>query len=675
MEGSMQQTTVDGRYSLLRSLGSGGMGQVYLAQDEVLGREVALKVLWERLAESEEFVERFRREARSVAALSHPNIVSVYDQGRSEDGTYYIAMEHVSGGTLKERIVAEGPLDDREAADVAIHISEALGAAHEGGVIHRDIKPHNILLTDSGEVKVVDFGIARAVSQASMTGTSFILGTAHYLSPEQAKGEPTGPASDLYSLGVVLYEMLTGVAPYEAESPIAVALKHVSAPPASPRAANPDVSEGMDAVVTRLLAKDPADRHVDTDELVEDLRRVREGRPLAWTPSASKDEGDERLVSSSRIGQASSAAASGHAGGATWHRRRLRWLLPVALVALAAASLVTAFGGTGNFDTLYKVSGEPAKKQPVKNLTVPKVVGDKQETAERALREAGFKVTTEKKESKDKQKGRILSQNPGEGKKVERGSRVSLVVGEGPSLVETPDLHGLTISEAEKKLEKANLKLGEKKEAHSDSVPNGQVSGQSVRAGEKVEKGKAVDVTVSSGKKQTQPQESNAQAQESQPRQPVQKAPVPAQPAPAPQPVQKAPVPVQPSTAPQPVQKAPAPAPQPVQQGPAPAQPSTTAPQPAPVAAPSPPAQPSTTDQQPQVNKAPSVVSKTQPKTVVTPSQQQVPATPGVGAVPPAGGSAQPGVVNVAPVNPPKVVVPEVKVPQVQPFGGKTGGS
>ena len=669
MEGSMQQTTVDGRYSLLRSLGSGGMGQVYLAQDEVLGREVALKVLWERLAGSEEFVERFRREARSVAALSHPNIVSVYDQGRSEDGTYYIAMEHVCGGTLKERIVAEGPLDDREAADVAIHISEALGAAHEGGVIHRDIKPHNILLTDSGEVKVVDFGIARAVSQASMTGTSFILGTAHYLSPEQAKGEPTGPASDLYSLGVVLYEMLTGVAPYEAESPIAVALKHVSAPPASPRAANPDVSEGMDAVVTRLLAKDPADRHADTDELVEDLRRVREGRPLAWAPSASKDEGDERLVSSSRIGRASSAAASGRAGGATWHRRRLRWLLPVALVALAAASLVTVFGGTGNFDTLYKVSGEPAKKQPVKNLIVPKVVGDKQETAERTLREAGFKVTVEKKESKDKQKGRILSQNPGEGKKVERGSRVSLVVGEGPSLVETPDLHGLTISEAEKKLEKANLKLGEKKEAHSDSVPKGQVTDQSVRAGEKVEKSKAVDVTVSSGKKQeqkeAQPQESNAQAQEPQPQESNVQTPQPQKP-------------VAETPAPQPVQSAPAPTPQPVQQAPAPVQPSqpSTARQTEPVAAPSsPPAQPSTTSPQPQVNTAPPTVQKAQPKTVVTPSQQQAPATPGVGAVTSAGGSAQPGVVNVAPVNPPKVVVPEVKVPQVQPFGGKTGGS
>ena len=645
-----QQTTVDGRYNILRSLGSGGMGHVYLARDEVLDRDVALKVLWERLAESEEFVERFRREARSAGALSHPNIVSVYDQGRAEDGTYYIAMEHVGGGTLKERIVDEGPLAPREAADVAIRISEALGAAHRGGVIHRDIKPHNILLTDSGEVKVVDFGIARAVSQASMTGTSFILGTAHYLSPEQAKGEPTGPGSDLYALGVVLYEMLTGDAPYEAESPIAVALKHVSAPPASPREANPEVSEAMDAIVVRLLSKDPADRHADTDELIEDLRLVREGHSPAWVSSPK----DEKPVSETGTSRDSSSAPSTSGGRAVWHRRRLRWLLPVALVMLAAASLITAFGGPGSFNNLYKISGEPAKKQPVSKISVPKVVGDKQEAAVRSLRELGFKVTVEKKESKDKEKGRVLSQKPGEGGKVERGSKITLAVGKGPSLVETPDLHGLTLTEAGKKLQKAGLKLGKEKESHSDSLSKGKVLDQSVRAKEKVEKGKSVDVTVSSGPKQkpekTQSQKAEVQAptpQTSQTRKTVAEAP-----APAPQPVQQAPVP-------QTVQQAPAPAPSPpVQQ----------APQPQAPAAPATTTAPSTQQQQVPVQQAPSQ----QPQTV----RGGVSSAPAAGSVQTTGKQAGPTVT-------PNVVVPKVTVPKVpdiqvntgQGQGSRSGGS
>ena len=661
----MQQTIVDGRYNVSHPLGSGGMGQVYLAQDEVLGREVALKILWERLAESEEFVERFRREARSVAALSHPNIVSVYDQGRAGDGTYYIAMEHVSGGTLKERIVGEGLLGYREAADVGIQVSEALEAAHSGGVIHRDIKPHNILLTESGEVKVVDFGIARAVSQASMTGTSFILGTAHYLSPEQAKGEPTGPASDLYALGVVLYEMLTGVAPYEAESPIAVALKHVSDPPASPRDANPEVPKGMDAVVVKLLAKDPEDRYADAGELAEDLRRVRRDLSPAALSSPPKSKSTVPRGRAGKVLSIPSIAPPPRQNNRPvfWGRRRLRWLLPVALVLLAVASLITAFGGSGSFNNLYKVSGDLAKEQPKATLIVPKVVGDKKEAAENALREMGFKVKVEEKESKDKEKGRVLSLKPGEGKKAERGSLVSLVVGKGPSMVEVPRLKGLSLAGAEKKLKEANLKLGEKKEAHSDSVQKGDVIEQGVESGKKVKKGEAVGVTVSSGKKK----EPKASVQEA----PAQAAP--AQAAPAPEPVQQAPA----EQTQAPASQAPAPAPQPV---PAPTpQPAQQAP--APVATPAPPAQPAPPATQPQTTTAPSSAApaapNTSPTTTVTPPAQSQPPPGGQTSTssPAAGGSAQPGVVNVAPVKVPKVVVPEVQIAPVQPSRGKTGGS
>jgi len=239
----MQQAFVDGRYVVERFLGAGGMAQVYLTHDEVLDRHVALKILREQYAEDEEFVERFRREARNAASLSHPNIVSIYDQGRSEDGAYYIAIEYVPGGTLIERMRREGVFTSHAAVEVALQITDALSEAHEKGVIHRDIKPQNVLLTHKGDVKVTDFGIARAAASASSvaTATGAVLGTAAYMSPEQARGEPVGPQSDLYSLGVVLYEMLTGTLPYEAEGPIAQAMMHISEPPRSPIACSGDI--------------------------------------------------------------------------------------------------------------------------------------------------------------------------------------------------------------------------------------------------------------------------------------------------------------------------------------------------------------------------------------------------------------------------------------------------
>ena len=274
--------TLGGRYLLSGLLGAGGMAEVFLAHDRMLGRDLALKVLKEHYAKDERFVGRFWREARSAAALNHPNVVQIYDQGRAEDGRYYIAMEYVPGGSLKDLILRRGPLGPSEAARLASQVAEALHAAHRRGIVHRDIKPQNVLLDEAGDAKVADFGIALAASRSSTSGTNLLFGTPSYMSPEQAMGERVGPESDLYSLGVVLYEMLTGTVPFAAEGALATAMKHLTEPPLPPRRRNASVPEAMDALVMGLLSKDPEDRYPSAAQLIEDLRRAREGLPLAF---------------------------------------------------------------------------------------------------------------------------------------------------------------------------------------------------------------------------------------------------------------------------------------------------------------------------------------------------------------------------------------------------------
>src|SRR3954470_19656222 len=268
-----------GRYKVVRKLGTGGMANVYLAEDQELGRQVAIKVLDERHSQDAHGLERFQREAKSAAGLSHPNIVSIYDRGIS-DGTYYIAMEYLEGRTLKELLVARGPTPIQVAIDYARQILAALGFAHRNGVVHRDIKPHNISVAQDGRLKVMDFGIALA-GASQMTQTGSIIGTAQYLSPEQAKGVPTSPASDIYSVGIVLYEMLTGTVPFGGDTPLEVAMKHLSAIPEPPSAKRPDLPHELDSIVLRALAKRPEDRYQSAEEMDVDLARAARGQAVA----------------------------------------------------------------------------------------------------------------------------------------------------------------------------------------------------------------------------------------------------------------------------------------------------------------------------------------------------------------------------------------------------------
>src|SRR6187549_964461 len=265
----------DGRYHITRKLGAGGMADVYLAEDQELGRHVAIKILNDRHAADESFVERFRREAKNAAGLSHPNIVSIYDRGEAE-GTYYIAMEYLDGRSLKELILSRGGAPVSVAVDYARQILSALRFAHRNGIVHRDIKPHNVLVDPQGHVKVTDFGIARA-GASQMTEEGSIIRTAQYLSPEQARGTQVDQRSDLYSLGIVLYEMLTGTVPFTGDSPVEIAMKHLSAVPPSLREKRPEMPQSLELVVLRALAKDPAARYQSADEMDADLERVARG--------------------------------------------------------------------------------------------------------------------------------------------------------------------------------------------------------------------------------------------------------------------------------------------------------------------------------------------------------------------------------------------------------------
>src|SRR4051812_34352201 len=341
-----RDTLIDGRYRVIKRLGSGGMADVYRAEDEQLGRQVALKLLYRHLAEDVSFVERFRREASSAAGLQHPSIVSIFDRGEW-DGTYYIAMELIRGRTLKDVIRERGPAPADAAVDIVLQILRAARFAHQRGVVHRDIKPHNVLIDEEGRVKVADFGIARA-GASDMTETGSVMGTAQYLSPEQAQGKPVDARSDLYSIGIVLYEMLTGTVPFDGESPVTVALKQVSEAPVPPRVRNPEVPATLDAVVMRAMEKDPARRYQTADAFIEALL----GAPQEVLPPPPVEEVIEEEDD----------------------RGRRWWLWLLALLAVAAIVFAA-----------YAL----LKPEQVK---VPNVIGRKAATASQILQNDGFKV-------------------------------------------------------------------------------------------------------------------------------------------------------------------------------------------------------------------------------------------------------------------------------------------
>ena len=437
--------TFDNRYLILRKLGAGGMADVYLAEDEELGRNVALKMLNDRHARDDQFVERFRREAQNAAGLNHPNIVSIFDRGQGED-TYYIAMEYLKGRSLKELLVRNGPTPIPIAIDYARQILSALAFAHRNGIVHRDIKPHNIVVGGDGRLKVTDFGIARS-GASQMTEAGSIVGTAQYLSPEQARGAPVDPRSDLYSLGIVLYEMLTGQVPFTGDAPVEIAMKHLTAIPEPPSKLRPDVPHDLDAIVMRALAKDPDQRYASAEEMDADLGRIARG--LGVSPRT--EEAMTQVLSGVGVAVAPTVIEQPRAvapppppappayrppgsyynyDGPTRQRSPWPWLLGLLAVVIAA--------GAGYL--LYqKIQSQLAQ---AKTVAVDNVGLEKEALAKENLIAEGLQVAETREANDNVPSGAVISQDPAAGLRVARNSIVTLHVSTGKRRVRVPSVTG-----------------------------------------------------------------------------------------------------------------------------------------------------------------------------------------------------------------------------------------
>ncbi|MDQ1521127.1 MAG: eukaryotic-like serine/threonine-protein kinase, partial [Actinomycetota bacterium] len=425
------------RYEIQRELAQGGMAEVYLARDRLLDRPVALKALFPEYAREPSFVERFRREAQAAANLNHPNIVAIYDWGQ-ETGTYFIVMEYVEGRSLRDVIRSDGPIDGPQAAEIGAEIASALGFAHRTGVVHRDVKPGNVLITQSGIVKVTDFGIARAGASDGLTQTGSVMGTATYFSPEQAQGLSVDGRSDVYSLGIVLYEMVTGVPPFAGDSPVAVAYKHVREAPVPPSRRNPEIADDLEQIILTAMAKDPDLRYQSADDLRADLLRFRRGRPLSAAPVNALISDTSATVANPRVGAAGGTTQIGTLAPArTRGRRAIVTIATVLVLALIVGAVVA----------VAQVAGQNSDK-----VSVPKVTGDDFATARTKLQQAGFSVTEQRVQNATVPENHIVSQDPAAGDLFKKGGTVRVKVSAGVGQVAVPETVGKNANDAKKLL-------------------------------------------------------------------------------------------------------------------------------------------------------------------------------------------------------------------------------
>lgn len=504
--------TLGNRYLIEEKVGVGGMAKVYRAKDTLLNRDVAVKVLKDEYMDDEDFLKKFAMEAQSAASLTHANIVSVYDVGSSEVDNKrhnYIVMELVVGKTLKEIIQEKGPLSPDEIVNYGIQIAKALECAHNNKVIHRDIKPHNILIDNDNNLKVTDFGIARISSAATITYTSSVLGTVHYISPEQAKGKFIDEKSDIYSLGIVLYEMATGQVPFDADNAVGIALKHLQDPLVAPKELIPNLPDGLNNIIVKALEKDPKDRFQSAKEIKSALQNYSEfilpyeedalsGKTVRMNPITDGDydtrstlNRENKQVEETPVEEEAVYEMRKDKPEKKKKKKSSKFKTIVLPILMALAVIVLGVFGT---KALKGDKKELEKVPAVKDVTEDRAI--------KILENSGFIAEVVKRqESSDIKAGNVISQDPEAGATLEKGEKVNLIISSGIKEIEVPDLDKMSLDEAENKLKEYELKRGVVNKEYSDTVPEGKIMGQKPAFGEKVQQGSSVNVTISRGPK------------------------------------------------------------------------------------------------------------------------------------------------------------------------------
>lgn len=504
------------RYELLECIGEGGMSFVYKAKCRKLNRFVAVKILKDEFKNNEEIVRRFKKEATAIANLSNPNVVNVLDVG-TQDDMNYIVMEYIEGKTLKDIIQEKGALPYEIAISIGIKVAKALECAHRSGIIHRDVKPQNILVTEEGVVKVTDFGIAKSMDSSTIAHTNSVMGSAHYFSPEQAKGTYTDYRTDLYSLGIVLYEMVTGVVPFNGDSPVTVAVKHIQEKPVAPKNINSNIPNSLNELILKAMEKDPINRYQTAKEIIGDLEKIKSNPDVVISSKAAEDKEQFTRVMSPVVVPNADAGKDEEDDedddddydyededdddeddevvenqdkkpiNAKKKKKKSTVLIVLATILVVVLGISLGFMGMKKF-----VEGG-------KDVKIPNVVGEKEEDAKSKLEALGLKVLEVTEES-DQEKGIVLKVDPSADTTVKSGSEVKLTISGGASQVKVPNFEGMDLDGVKSTLGNLQLKLGDVSYEYSDSVPKGQVMSQNPNANESVDKDSKINIVISKGK-------------------------------------------------------------------------------------------------------------------------------------------------------------------------------